>query len=145
MNNFNKVIDKAIYHLKEEGTPTNPAISNAVGDLKNALSKTVIPNVNAQNLANALNLQEKPLPANDHLGNGLKEIMDAYKSNRPPKLTPVQIAAVSEHFQKLAPKTPQKAQTYSQSTDTTQTTTPATPKPQQQPNAAQYNPLNQSK
>jgi hypothetical protein len=142
MNKFNNIINNYKKNLSEA---TNTIIDKAVDDLENALKTSGNLNTNAKDLASKL--FDIPL-SKDPVENSLKSVFDKIRENpNNPNITDQERELIISIVSKTKPEEntdkkddsdsdAQKKVEYSKST-----TTPT--QPPQQPNAKQYNPLNQ--
>jgi len=140
MNNFDTIIGKKTKELLEYAA--NPAIKQAVDNIEKALkvSGQVSSNPNSKALADELfhvsKDEENPLQS---AFNKIKEDPEN------PKLTPVELQAYLNIAKRLNPEKEEENKTTKQTNQpTTQNQQKTTTTTSQQPNAKQYNPLNQA-
>jgi hypothetical protein len=144
MNKFNDIINNYKKNLSEA---TNTTMDKAVDDLENALktSGTLSSNANARDLASKL--FDIPL-SNDPVENSLKTVFDKIKENpNNPNITDQERELIISIVSKTKPEENKEKEETSNSEEqkkveySKSTATPT--QPSQQPNAKQYNPLNQ--
>ena len=140
MNKFNNIINSYKKTLSEAA---NTSIGKAVDDLETALksSGTLKTNTNAKELAGKL--FDISL-SNDPMEDSIKSVFDKIRENpNNPNITDQERELILSIVSK---KEPEKKETEgnNENENTTNTVkTPTNTQPSQQPNAKQYNPLNQ--
>lgn len=138
MSKFDNIILKQKNTLQTENITGDSVISKAVEDLENAIknSGTLSANRNAKELASKLfEIPDKSNPLSEPLKKAFDKIMkDPNSSNLTDEEKNLIMSVIN-------PKTETNPTEPEEGTKTTQQSTPQ--QPSQQPNAKQYNPLNQ--
>lgn len=137
MNKFDKILNNKAEELLEYST--NPAISQAVNDIRKAIKSSGMSNPNSKELADELfdTTKESDSP--------LKSAFNKINQNpENPNLSQIELQAFLNISKKINPDKSEETDEeqkseYKSTTNNTQQTVQKT----QQPNAKQYNPLNQ--
>jgi hypothetical protein len=143
MNKFNNIIRKSIKTLIEAGiqSPNNPVIKQAVDVIDKAINNNgqVNADSNAKDLANKLFGT-----STDDSTNPLHSAFDKIKQNpENPNLEDHEKEAYMAFADKIKPQDQTSSEEKTTDKKTSEQTSSTTPKVSQQPNATQYNPLNQ--
>lgn len=147
MSKFDNIIKKSITTLLEAGIqdPNNPTIKQAVDVIGKALNNSgqIKSNINAKTLTDTL-FKSTSTDSTNPLHSAFEKIKQNPES---PNLQSSEIEALLKYTDTIKPSSDQENKTTSntetKSNTDTQKTSNTTTQTSQQPNAKQYNPLNQ--
>ena len=149
MNNFTKIIEKALGSLNEADiqSPNNPIMKQAVQTIEKGLNASGAINANPNAKALASQLFSSPADITDNpLHSAFNKIkMNPDNPNLEDNEKEAFLSAAEILKPKTAPETTKKAEDKTSTSDTSSSTpSSSTQQKSQQPNATQYNPLKQA-